>query len=95
MNDFPINNPVGTLAEGEPHPAAENARQWLLDYLRRKPAEEAHMLIESFASCGIEGNRLGEVCSETLQRLLNKKPVSDRYLLGLVWTIRRMEEADG
>lgn len=48
--------------------------------------------MESFASCGIENNRLAEVCGETLRRVLAQEPVSDRYLLGLVWTIRQMEE---
>ena len=45
-------------------------------------------------SLALEGNRLAEMCSETLRRLLAKEPVSDRYLLGLVWTIRDMEEQD-
>ena len=84
----------GTLKETEPHPAAENARQWLLRYVRRHEAHEMHMLQESFASNAIEGNRLAEICSETLRRLLAGEPVSDRYLLGLVWTIRNMEEME-
>jgi len=28
------------------------------------------------------------VCAETLNRLMSSKPVSDRYLLGLAWTMR-------
>lgn len=84
---------LGTLKEGEPHPAAFAAKRWLLDYVRRHPMQEMFMLIESFCSCAIEGNRMGEVCAETLRRLLNKEPVSDRYLLGLAWTIRDMEDA--
>jgi len=42
---------------------------------------------ESFSSCAIEGNMLAEICSGTLSRLINHKPVSDRYLLGLAFTI--------
>lgn len=82
----------GTLKDTEPHPAAENARQWLLEYVRRHQVHEMPMLQESFASNAIEGNRLAEICSETLRRLMGGEPVSDRYLLGLVWTIRSMEE---
>ena len=82
----------GTLNEGEPHPAAENARQWLLRYVRRHDPSDLFMLQESFASNAIEGNRLAEVCGETLRRFLAGEPVSDRYALGLIWTIREMEE---
>ena len=84
----------GQLNKLEPHPAAEGARQWLIGYIQRNDAHALLRLQESFASCAIEGNRLAEICSETLRRLLNKEPVSDRYLLGLVWTIRDMEEKE-
>jgi hypothetical protein len=45
-------------------------------------------LQESLASCALEGNRLAEICGETLRRLLAHEPVSDRYLLGLAWYVR-------
>lgn len=82
-----------TLNLTEPHPAAEDARVWLMRYVRRHPANKLHMLLEAFASTGMSGNRLAEICSGTLSRLLKGEPISDRYLLGLVWTIRSMEEA--
>ena len=69
----------GTLNEGEPHPAAHMAHEYIV---KLSPATLA-MLQESFASCAIEGNRLAEVCGETLRRLLNSEPVSDRYVMGL------------
>jgi hypothetical protein len=75
------------LNAGEPHPAAYAAKAWLASL----PPEELFMWKESFASCAIEGNRLGEICGETLGRLLNSQPVSDRYLLGLAWTMRGSE----
>ena len=78
----------GTLGIGEPHPAAKMA----LDYVRSIPYIELAIYQESFSSCAIEGNRLAEVCSETLNRLLTNQSVSDRYLLGLAWTIRDLEE---
>ena len=78
------NTPWGQLNPGEAHPAAYDARRWLAE---QDPAELL-MWSEAFASCAIEGNRLAEVCGETLRRLLNGEPVSDRYLLGLAWNIR-------
>jgi hypothetical protein len=82
----------GTLRPDEHHPAADDALAWLNRHFARKP-EAAFRLLEAFSSTSIEGNRLAEVCAETLRRVLAREPVSDRYLLGLVWTIRQMEEA--
>ena len=79
-----------TLAPMEPHPAKDSA----VDYLASLGYERILILLESFSSCAIEGNRLAEVCAGTLRRLLDKEPVSDRYLLGLAWTIRDMEDTD-
>jgi hypothetical protein len=50
------------------------------------------MYLESYSSCAIEGNRLAEICAETLDRLIHGQPVSDRYILGLAWNLRDMEE---
>ena len=69
----------GTLSAREPHPAAQMA----YDRIRQEhPTTLAHWQ-ETFASCAIEGNRLAEVCSETLRRVKAGEPVSDRYILGL------------
>lgn len=76
------------LLPGEPHPSARDALAWI------KTIPIRHLLLwqDAFASSAISGSRLGEVCSETLDRLLHGKPVSDRYLLGLVWAIRKDEQ---
>lgn len=79
----------GTLANGEAHPSAHDA----LDYLKGIGIEKLTLYLESFSSCAIEGNRLGEICSETLNRFLNSQPVSDRYIMGLAWSIRNMEDS--
>lgn len=81
----------GTLGVAEPHPEAVNALKYIMDLGFIKLST----YLEAFSSCAIEGNRLGEVCSETLSRLLNGKSVSDRYVLGLGWAIRNMEDKDG
>lgn len=78
----------GTLKEGEVHPSAQSA----LDYIKGLGPQKLCMYLEAFASCSIEGNRLGEICSETLNRIMTGKGISDRYALGLAWTLRNMEE---
>lgn len=78
----------GTLAPTEPHPSAQSA----MEYLRPLGTVKLSMYLEAFSSTAIEGNRLGEVCAETLRRIMAREPVSDRYLLGLAWAIRGMEE---
>lgn len=80
----------GTLRPGEAHPSARKA----LDYVRGLGFEKLMRYLASFSSCAIEGNRLGEVCSETLRRVIESEPVSDRYLLGLAWTLRSMEDEE-
>lgn len=78
-----INMTNDTLKEGEPHPIAQEA----LSYLSSLGIEELWKWQEAFCSCAIENNRLGEICAGTMDRLLKKEPVSDRYLLGLAFTI--------
>ena len=78
----------GTLEPGEPHPEAYSARE----YIAELGLSKVMLYLESFSSCALAGNRLGEICSETLDRLTKGLPVSDRYILGLAWGIKRMEE---
>lgn len=72
-----------TLKPTEPHPAAREAIRYLMSLDDRDIA----MWQSTFSSCALSGNRLAEVCSGTLSRLVHHKPVSDRYLLGLAWTM--------
>lgn len=78
----------GELNKGEPHPSSSSA----LAYISSLGLQKLFEYQEAFASTAIEGNRLSEICLETLHRLLNKEPVSDRYLLGLAWILKSMEE---
>lgn len=82
----------GTLQDGQPHPAAYDAKAWLADHLGSDPVR-TNLLVESLASVALSGDAAAEICSETLRRLLRAEPISDRYLLGLAWTIRAMEDA--
>ena len=78
----------GNLKHGEPHPAAFSAKAWLLSI----PIDTLQKYLDYFNnntnSCLSE--RCAEICAETLRRFLNKEPVSDRYLLGLTWTIQSL-----
>lgn len=78
------NEERGNLKVGEPHPAAHNAVQWIMSL----PALELAKWEEAFNSCAIEGNRLAEVCAETMHRLRTGQTVSDRYVLGLAWSMQ-------
>jgi len=69
-----------TLKEGECHPGAHIAYRYIK--LNASPT-----LLESLASCALSGNRLAEICYETLRRINNNEIVSDRYLMGLAWFI--------
>lgn len=77
-----------SLDPTEPHPAAFSAR----DYIASLSDKQIMIYREAFASTAISGNRLAEICSGTIERLGTGQPVSDRYLLGLAWTIKEMEE---
>ena len=76
---------MSTLAPTEPHPCSKMA----LELIFARPSSELLLLQEAFASCAIENNRLAQICGETLRRLLNNEPVSDRYLMGLAIYITR------
>jgi hypothetical protein len=87
MKEIEPEQTKGTLGVVEHHPAAYSA----MEYIRNMDMQELLKCREAFASTAIEGNRLSEVCGETLQRLIDSEPVSDRYLLGLAWTVSYSE----
>ena len=80
------------LSVGEPHPAAQTAKE----YIAAQGWESLAMWQEAFASAALTGeNRLAEICSETLARLTKGQTVSDRYVLGLAFTILMTEGKNG
>jgi len=78
----------GTLNPSEPHPMAHNAYRYIIS---RDPNKNS-LFLEALSSCAIEGNRLAEVCAETLRRVMYGESVSDRYLLGLAWYLKEIDE---
>lgn len=72
---------------GEPHPSARAALTWVV-----KAGPVQHTIWqESLASCALSGNRMAEICSETLRRVMYAEPVSDRYILGLAYMLLTMQ----
>jgi len=80
----------GTLKVGEPHPSALKAYQYLQAFEHFKLMN----YLGAFSSCALSDNRPAEICAETFNRFIKREPISDRYLLGLAWAIRDMEEED-
>ena len=78
----------GTLRGGEFHPSAQNA----LNYIKSLSVHTLCMYQETYASCALSGNRTAEICGETLNRILSGQNISDRYALGLAWSLKVMEE---
>ena len=79
--------PSGTLSLGEPHPSAHGALKYVVSLGPVRQAE----LLGAFSSCALSGNRTAEILAETLRRVMTREPVSDRYVLGLAWYVRDME----
>lgn len=81
-----MGNARTTLAPNEPHPAALEA----LRFVSSQPLSTQTRWLGALASCAVGQNRLAEICHETLRRVMGQEPVSDRYILGLAYTM--MEE---
>ena len=84
---------TGTLEIGEIHPMAPSSMKFVKEFLI-KDVKRAMMLREALASAALAGNRLVEVCGETLRRVLEGETVSDRYLLGLAWYLKTYGEKE-
>lgn len=81
----------GELNTGEPHPVSYQA----IGYIKSLDLKELVMIKEALASSALEKNRTAEICLETLNRLMENKPVSDRYILGLAFFIKLMQDRVG
>jgi hypothetical protein len=79
-----------TIAANEHHPAADSAYRWLKGYMVEDPLRWLQHK-EALASTALSGNRQAEICMGTIDRLAKGEPVSDRYLLGLAWTILNLD----
>ena len=77
----------GTLKLGEFHPSAHGAYKYIKYFLT---SPDSFLLREAIASSALSGNRTAEICYETLRRVIDHEPVSDRYLLGLAFFIMEL-----
>lgn len=80
---------TGVLLTNEAHPAAHIALDWIKSNFTM---EELLVWEEAFASTALSGDRMADICGETLRRLVKNEGVSDRYLLGLAWVMMCMKE---
>lgn len=88
-----MSDDYGTIREDEYHPAADSAMVWIKWFIASDPLRWIQIK-EAISSTALSGNRMAEICSETIRRLAENEGVSDRYLLGLAWFLRDNFERD-
>ena len=77
-----------TLEPGEVHPSSYSAMEYILSIKPKKWIR----CVEAISSTALSGNRTASICKGTIERLEKKEPVSDRYILGLAWFLKEMEQ---
>lgn len=80
-----MNDPTELRAD-EFHPAARSAYRWLKGFMVTNSGDYTEYK-KLLAAAAMTGNRQAAICIGTIDRLALAQPVSDRYLLGLAWTI--------
>jgi len=81
------------IPTGKNHPAVHQAYRYIKEYIADNVIG-VPMLLESFASNAIKGNETAKYCLDTLERILENKPVGERYVFGLAWTLKYREEIE-
>jgi len=76
--------------QGFIHPMAYDAMR----YVKSLGVKKLCLYRESMASSAIEGDETSEVLLETIRRIIEGEPVSDRYLLGLAWFLINAEKQE-
>jgi hypothetical protein len=81
------------IRSDEFHPASRSAYRWLKGFMvtNSEDYRKYKLAIEMAAE---SGNRQAQICLGTINRLKYSQPVSDRYLLGLAWTILHLHDHD-
>ena len=74
-----------TLSKGEVHPAADSAFEFVLHCMDDSATWQ--LLVGSLAKQSLDGDRLACICLGTISRIEKRDKISDRYLLGLAWTL--------
>jgi hypothetical protein len=68
------------------HPAARSAYRWLKGFMVTNSEDYSRYKL-ALQIAAESDNRQAQICMGTIERLRTSQPVSDRYLLGLCWTI--------
>lgn len=94
MADLPaVLDDPSTIGPDEFHPAARAAYRWLKGFMITN--KEQYMEYKTaLAVAALSKNRQAQICVGTIERLRKSQPVSDRYLLGLCWTILYMHNTE-
>ena len=79
-------NYIDILNSDEPHPAYITA----LNFLNSIPIGEFPKIKEFMEKNSKDGVKIGEVCVWAIDRFMTGKPLTDRHILGLAWTIIAM-----
>ena len=66
--------------------------KYINDWYRRQSIGDFETFRGSLANVALSGDKFSEEVLGTLNRMINKEPIGDRYLLQLAWFIRDMEE---
>jgi len=81
------------IKANEFHPAARQAYRWLKGFMITNTADYSRYRT-ALEIAAASHNRQAEICMGTINRLKAGQPVSDRYLLGLCWTILSLYQKD-
>lgn len=74
-----------TLELNERHPVTSDAARFVA--IRAFDP----LVLEALASCALANVRTAEIVLGTLERIRNKQPVGERYVLGAAWFLRNAE----
>lgn len=74
------------IRSDEFHPAARSAYRWLKGFMVTNPEDYSRTKL-ALEIAAEDGNRQAQICMGTINRLKFGQPVSDRYLMGLAWTV--------
>lgn len=87
---------LGTLGPTEYHLSAEGAQEYFRSFARKRPEKLLaikKVIYEAAEDAAGPQQKYFQVMRSTWERLREGDPVSDRYLLGLCWYIRDIDEA--
>lgn len=80
------------IPEIEPLAIYPQVADYVVSKIKELGFQEICMMIEACSSCAIEGNNLAGQLSTTLQYIMNKQPVGERFVMQLGWFLKTIDE---